>query len=84
MESKRPVAGKALVWISTEAKCSDQRIGELACRYLREETNSDETAIFEDHLLHCAACTALVLNWWDLKSAAATLRLRHRGPEDSQ
>lgn len=84
MERQEPVAGRSLVWIGTDAECNDQRIGELACRYLREETTSDETTVFEDHLLQCAACEATVLNWWDLRSAAASLQLRRRTPEDSE
>jgi len=70
MGERKVRENEIVAWAMTDARCTDEAVGELLGDYLFNALPPEKQGVFEEHLDECIACFTAATNWANLESTA--------------
>lgn len=70
MGERKVRENEIVAWAMTDARCTDEAVGELLGDYLFNALPPEKQGVFEEHLDECIACFTAATNWKNIGAAA--------------
>jgi len=69
MTDFKPGVGQILYLAKTDARCTNDALGELLARYLANDLPIEQSERVNQHLVECTLCSVVAANWGNMKAA---------------
>jgi anti-sigma factor RsiW len=69
MDDSKARTDETAAWVTMDAHCTNEDIGNLLGDYLFNTLTPEDRAVFEVHLVQCVACFTAVTNWANISPA---------------